>query len=55
MPWLYYLLTAATFYVVAFVVPTPSLGPVPSSVVKSVLFVVAHVLLHKTVGPSLGR
>jgi len=49
----YFLLTALTFYVVAFVLNVPSLGPVPSTVVKSLLFVVLHVLMHKYVGPRL--
>ena len=44
---MYFLLTAATFYVVAFMVPVPSLGPVPSPVVKSLLFTVVHIALHK--------
>jgi hypothetical protein len=43
----YFLLTAATFYVVAFLVPVPSMGPVPSPVVKALLFTVIHIALHK--------
>jgi hypothetical protein len=45
--WGYFLLTALTFYVVAFVLAVPSLGPVPSPVVKALLFTVVHVALHK--------
>lgn len=44
---LYYLLTALTFYVVAFVLPIPALGPVPSPVVKSLVFAMVHVCMHK--------
>ena len=44
---MYFLLTALTFYVVAFMVPVPSLGPVPSPVVKALLFAVVHIALHK--------
>jgi hypothetical protein len=44
---LYYLLTALTFYVVAFVLPISSLGPVPSPVVKALLFAMVHVAMHK--------
>jgi hypothetical protein len=43
----YFLLTALTFYVVAFMVAVPSLGPVPSPVVKALLFTVVHIALHK--------
>jgi hypothetical protein len=53
MKWGYFLLTALTFYVVAFMVPVPSLGPVPSPVVKALLFAMVHVCLHKLVGPKL--
>ena len=45
--WAYFLLTALTFYVVAFVVDVPALGPVPAPVVKSLVFVAVHVALHK--------
>jgi len=45
--WSYFLLTALTFYVVAFMVPVPALGPVPSPVVKALVFTAAHVALHK--------
>ena len=55
MDWTYFVLTALTFYVFAFVLPVPSLGPVPSTVVKSVLFVLVHLLIHKTVGPRLRK
>lgn len=44
---LYFLVTALSFYVVAYLVPDVRLGPVPSAVVKSLLFVVVHVLTHK--------
>lgn len=44
---MYFLLTAATFYVVAFLLAVPSLGPVPSPVVKALLFTVIHIALHK--------
>jgi len=53
MNWGYFLLTALTFYVVAFVLDVPSLGPVPSSVVKTLVFVLLHCLAHKYVGPRL--
>uniref|UniRef100_A0A6C0CVB1 Uncharacterized protein n=1 Tax=viral metagenome TaxID=1070528 RepID=A0A6C0CVB1_9ZZZZ len=43
----YLLLTAATFYLVAFVLAVPAVGPLPSPVVKSLLFVGVHVLVHK--------
>jgi len=55
MQWGYFLLTALTFYVVAFVLSVPSLGPVPATVVKSLIFVVLHVLAHKFVGPHLRK
>ncbi len=51
----YFLLTALTFYVVAFMVPVPAVGPVPAAVVKSLLFTLVHVALHKFVGPALRR
>ncbi len=44
---LYFLVTALSFYVVAYLVPDVRLGPVPSAVVKSLLFVVLHVVTHK--------
>jgi hypothetical protein len=47
----YFLLTALTFYVVAFVLAVPSLGPVPSPVVKALLFTVVHIALHKMLKP----
>ena len=53
MKWGYFALTALTFYVVAFVLAVPSLGPVPSPVVKALLFAVVHIALHKLVGPKL--
>lgn len=43
----YLLVTALSFYVVAYLVPDVRLGPVPSAVVKSVLFVLVHVATHK--------
>lgn len=49
--WGYFLLTALTFYVVAFVLAVPSLGPVPSPVVKALLFTVVHIALHKMLKP----
>jgi len=55
MHWGYFLLTAFTFYVVAFVLSVPALGPVPATVVKSLIFVVLHVLAHKYVGPHLRK
>jgi hypothetical protein len=55
MYWGYFLLTALTFYVVAFVLPVPSFGPIPSEVIKSVLFVVVHLLMHSVVGPHLKK
>jgi hypothetical protein len=45
--WMYMLLTAATFYLVAFMLAVPAVGPVPSPVVKSLVFVALHVLTHK--------
>ena len=47
MWWTYMLLTAATFYLVAFMLAVPAVGPLPSPVVKSLVFVVLHVLTHK--------
>jgi uncharacterized membrane protein YvlD (DUF360 family) len=44
---LYFLVTALSFYVVAYLVPDVRVGPVPSAVVKSLLFVVLHVVTHK--------
>lgn len=44
--WVYLLLTALTFYVVAFMVAVPSVGPVPAPVVKSLLFAVVHYAMH---------
>jgi|UniRef100_A0A6C0F2B4 hypothetical protein len=44
--WAYFLLTALTFYVVAFMVAVPSVGPVPAPVVKALLFTVVHVAVH---------
>jgi len=44
---MYYLLTAATFYLVAFVLQVPSVGPVPAPWVKALLFVAVHVLVHR--------
>jgi hypothetical protein len=55
MQWGYLFLTALTFYVVAFVLPVPGLGPVPSTVVKSLVFVLLHVLAHKYIGPQLRK
>jgi|UniRef100_A0A6C0B208 hypothetical protein len=49
--WGYFLLTALTFYVVAFMVSVPNLGPVPSPVVKALLFTVVHVVLHRVLKP----
>lgn len=45
--YVYFLLTAFTFYVVAFMLAVPSLGPIPSPVVKALLFTVIHIALHK--------
>jgi hypothetical protein len=44
----YYFLTCLTFYLVAYDVlfTVPSLGPFPQAVVKSMLFVVVHVMTH---------
>jgi hypothetical protein len=53
--WSYFLLTALTFYVVAFMVPVSAVGPVPGPVVKALLFTLVHVALHKYVGPALRR
>lgn len=44
---MYYLLTAVTFYLVAFVLQVPALGPVPAPWVKALVFVVVHVLIHR--------
>jgi len=55
MHWGYFVLTALTFYVVAFVITVPSLGPIPSTVVKSLVFVLLHVLAHKYIGPQLRK
>lgn len=44
---MYYLLTAVTFYVVAFVLPVPSLGAMPSTYVRALVFVAVHVLTHR--------
>lgn len=44
--WLYFLTTALTFYVVAFMVPVSSVGPVPAPVVKALLFTVVHIMVH---------
>jgi hypothetical protein len=52
---IYLLLTALTFYAVAFVLPVPSLGPVPSTVVKSVLFVLVHLVTHTFVKGALKK
>jgi hypothetical protein len=45
--YMYLLLTAVTFYVVAFVLVVPAVGPLSSHVVKSLLFVAVHVMVHK--------
>lgn len=45
--WMYMLLTAATFYLVAFMLAIPAVGPLSSPVVKSLVFVALHVLVHK--------
>jgi hypothetical protein len=47
MHWGYFILTAVTFYVIAFMVPVPSLGPLPAPVVKSLLFALVHIMIHK--------
>ena len=44
---MYLLLTAASFYLVVYVLSVPALGPLPSPVVKTALFVALHVLTHK--------
>ena len=44
---MYYLLTAVSFYVVAFVIPIPDLGAMPSTYVRALLFVAVHVLTHR--------
>lgn len=46
---MYYLLTGVTFYLVAFDVlfTVPALGPFPQHVVKSVVFVLVHILVHR--------
>ncbi len=44
---MYYLLTAVTFYLVAYVMPIPSLGAMPESYVRALVFVVIHVALHR--------
>lgn len=44
---MYVLLTAATFYLVAFVLVVPAVGPLSSPVVKSLVFVAIHVVMHK--------
>ena len=50
--YMYMLLTGLTFYVVAFMLSVPSLGPVPAPVVKTVLFVLLHCLLHRVLKSS---
>jgi len=45
--YMYMLLTALTFYFVAFMLAVPAVGPLSSPVVKSLVFVVLHVLTHK--------
>jgi hypothetical protein len=42
----YLLLTAVTFYLVAFVLPVPSVGPVSSEYVRSLLYVAVHLMTH---------
>jgi|688.fasta_scaffold770668_3 hypothetical protein len=44
---MYYLLTAVTFYLVAFVLPLHSLGGLPEVWVRALVFVVVHVALHR--------
>ena len=44
---MYYLLTAVTFYYVAFVLPLSSMGPLPEVWVRALVFVVVHVALHR--------
>jgi len=44
---MYYLLTAVTFYVVAYVLPIPHLGALPETYVRALVFVVIHVALHR--------
>jgi hypothetical protein len=45
----YYVLTALTFYLVAYDVlfTVPALGPIPQPLVKSLVFLAVHVLTHK--------
>jgi hypothetical protein len=43
----YLFLTALTFYVIAFMVTVPAIGPIPSPVVKALLFAVVHIAIHK--------
>ena len=45
--YMYMLVTALTFYLVAFMLAVPAVGPLPSPVVKSMVFVALHVLTHK--------
>ena len=53
--WSYFTLTALTFYVVAFMLPVPALGPVPSPVVKAILFTVIHIALRKMLRSKYSR
>lgn len=45
--WTYLLLTGAVFYLVAFVLNVPAVGPLSSPLVKTLLFVALHMLTHK--------
>jgi len=44
--WVYFLLTAATFYVVSSLDQVPRLGPLNSLAVKSIVFTVIHIAIH---------
>jgi hypothetical protein len=46
---MYYLLTGLTFWVISedVLFRVPSLGPIPQSVVKALVFVTVHILVHQ--------
>jgi hypothetical protein len=44
---MYYLLTAVSFYLVAYVIPIPSLGAMPETYVRALVFVAVHMLTHR--------
>jgi len=46
---MYYLLTGLTFWVISedVLFRVPSLGPIPQPVVKALVFVTVHILVHQ--------